>query len=185
MVKDADGKPRGVTVDLATRWRKELGVAARVRWSRRTPASWIDALEAGAIDVSFMPVDDERKKRIDFGPVYFLVESTYMVTAASGIKTVAEVDRAGRPRRRHRQHHDDPRRRAHAEEHRRSRRRSRSSEAMEMMRERQGRRVRAVARFAAAVRGKLPGSRIVEGGFQFTGVAIAVREGQAGGAGRL
>ena len=70
----------------------------------------IDALEAGRIDVSFMPVDDERKKRIDFGPVYFEVESTYMVTAASGIKTVAEVDRAGCARGRHRQHHDDPRR---------------------------------------------------------------------------
>ena len=54
-----------------------------------------DALEAGRIDVSFMPVDDERRKRIDFGPVYFLVESTYMVTGASGIKTVAEVDRPG------------------------------------------------------------------------------------------
>ena len=53
----------------------------------------VDALEAGRIDVSFMPVDDERKKRIAFGPVYFEVESTYMVTAASGIKTVAEVDR--------------------------------------------------------------------------------------------
>ena len=42
-----------------------------------------------------MPVDEERRKRIDFGPVYFLVESTYMVTEASGIKTVDEVDRPG------------------------------------------------------------------------------------------
>ena len=29
---------------------------------------------------------------------------------------------------------------------------------------------------------KLPGSRIVDGGFQFTGIAIAVGEGPAGGA---
>ncbi len=55
----------------------------------------VDALEAGRIDVSFMPVDDERRKRIDFGPVYFQVESTYMVTQASGIRTVDEVDRPG------------------------------------------------------------------------------------------
>jgi hypothetical protein len=54
-----------------------------------------DALEAGRIDVSFMPVDEERKKRIDFGPVYFLVESTYMVNRGLGIKTVDEVDRTG------------------------------------------------------------------------------------------
>ena len=40
-----------------------------------------------------MPVDEERKKRVDFGPAYFMIESTYLATAASGIKTVAEVDR--------------------------------------------------------------------------------------------
>jgi polar amino acid transport system substrate-binding protein len=42
-----------------------------------------------------MPVDEERKKRLDFGPAYCMVESTYMVTAASGIQTLAEVDRPG------------------------------------------------------------------------------------------
>ena len=71
----------------------------------------VDALEAGPIDVSFMPVDDERKKRIDFGPVYFLVESTYMVTAGLRHRNGRRGGPAGRPRRRHRQHHDDPRRR--------------------------------------------------------------------------
>ena len=44
---------------------------------------------------AFMPVDEERKKRIAFGPSYVMGESTYMVTAASGAKTVEEVDRAG------------------------------------------------------------------------------------------
>jgi polar amino acid transport system substrate-binding protein len=53
-----------------------------------------DATEFGAIDVSFMPVDEERKKRVDFGPAYFLIESTYVATAASGFKTVVDVDRA-------------------------------------------------------------------------------------------
>src|SRR5260370_7768848 len=52
-----------------------------------------DATESGAIDVAFMPVDEERKKRVDFGPAYFIIESTYLVTGASGIKTVAKVDR--------------------------------------------------------------------------------------------
>jgi hypothetical protein len=37
----------------------------------------------------------ERKKRLEFGPAYCLVESTYMVTATSGIRTLAEVDRPG------------------------------------------------------------------------------------------
>ena len=70
MVKDADGAPRGVTVDLGNALAKELGVPVEFMVAPNT-GELIDALEAGRIDVSFMPVDDERKKRIDFGPVYF------------------------------------------------------------------------------------------------------------------
>ena len=50
-----------------------------------------DALASAAIDVAFMPVDEERKKRLEFGPAYCLVESTYMVTAASGVMERSEV----------------------------------------------------------------------------------------------
>jgi polar amino acid transport system substrate-binding protein len=99
VVKDAGGAPHGVTVDLAEALAKELGVPLELMVAPNT-GELVDALEAGRIDVSFMPVDDERRKRIAFGPVYFEVESTYMVTQASGIKTVAEVDRANVPPRR-------------------------------------------------------------------------------------
>src|ERR1700761_7800165 len=95
VVKAKDGTVHGVTVDLGNELAKQLDVEAEFMGAPNT-GELVDALEAGRIDVSFMPVDDERKKRIDFGPVYFLVESTYMGTAASGIRTVAEVDRAGR-----------------------------------------------------------------------------------------
>ncbi len=54
-----------------------------------------DALAEGKIDAAFMPVDEERKKRLDLARPIARFESTYMVTAASGIKTLAEVDRAG------------------------------------------------------------------------------------------
>ena len=42
-----------------------------------------------------MPVDEERKKRVAFGPNYALGESTYMVTAALPARTIEDVDRAG------------------------------------------------------------------------------------------
>ena len=54
-----------------------------------------DALSSGAIDASFMPVDEERSKKVDFGPVYFVFENTYLVRAGSDIRTIAEVDRPG------------------------------------------------------------------------------------------
>jgi polar amino acid transport system substrate-binding protein len=94
VLKDTDGTPRGVTADLASALGRKLGVPVEFMVAPNT-GQLTDAVEAGTIDVSFMPMDDERRKRIDFGPAYFLVESTYMVTAASGITKVEQVDRAG------------------------------------------------------------------------------------------
>lgn len=92
--KDADGKPVGVTVDLGNALAKRLGVPVEFFIAPNT-GELTDALAKAAIDVSFMPVDAERKARVAFGPFYVLVESTYMATAASGAKTVTDVDRAG------------------------------------------------------------------------------------------
>ena len=94
VTKDAAGQPRGVTADLGAALANKLGVPIEF-FVAPNSGEVTDALATGAIDVSFMPVDDERKARIDFGPAYFLVESTYLVTAASGITTLAEVDRPG------------------------------------------------------------------------------------------
>ena len=80
----------GTGVELAQR----LGVPIEFMVAPNTGVL-TDALASAAIDVAFMPVDEERKKRVEFGPAYCLVESTYMVTAASGIRTLAEVDRPG------------------------------------------------------------------------------------------
>jgi polar amino acid transport system substrate-binding protein len=94
VTQDATGEPHGVTVDLGAALAAWLGVPVAFMVA---PNSGLvtEALATGAIDVSFMPVDDERKTRIEFGPAYFVVESTYLVTAASGIATLAEVDRPG------------------------------------------------------------------------------------------
>ena len=177
VVNDKDGQPRGVTVDLGNELAGELGVAAEFTVAPNT-GELVDALEAGRIDVSFMPVDEERRKRIDFGPVYFLVESTYMVTEASGIKTVDEVDRP----------HVRVVGIANTTTIRAAGRSLKSTtvkaaqsigEAIELM---SGGRADAFALSRDALPpfvAKLPGSRIVEGGFQFTGVAIAVPKGQA------
>jgi polar amino acid transport system substrate-binding protein len=176
VVKDAGGNLRGVTVDLANALAAELGVAAEFTVAPNT-GELTDALASGAIDVSFMPVDEERRKRIDFGPVYFLVESTYMVTGASGIRTVEEVDRpgvrvvgiantttiraAGRTLKKT------------------------TVEAAPSIADAMAAMVSGRADAFALSRdslppfvAQLPGSRIVEGGFQRTGVAVAVPKGR-------
>jgi polar amino acid transport system substrate-binding protein len=85
---------RGVTIDIAKALAADLGVSSTLVNFPNSGAC-TDALEAGAIDVSFMPVDEERRRRVAFGPAYYILESTYMVTAASGIATLGDVDRPG------------------------------------------------------------------------------------------
>ncbi len=93
VVKEND-KPRGVTRDLADALGKTLNLPIETVLFPNSGLA-TDALEAGQVDVAFMPVDEERRKRIAFGPNYVLGESTYMVTAATGAKTVEDVDRSG------------------------------------------------------------------------------------------
>jgi polar amino acid transport system substrate-binding protein len=175
-VKDRDGQPRGVTVDLANALAGELGVELELIAALNT-GELVDALEVGRIDVSFMPVDDERKARIAFGPVYFQVESTYMVTQASGIRTVGEVDRAG-VRVVGIANTTTIRAAGRTLKNTTIKAVQSVGEAIEMM---TGGKADAFALSRDSLPpfvANLPGSRIVEGGFQFTGVAVAVAKGK-------
>jgi polar amino acid transport system substrate-binding protein len=179
VVKDVGGQPRGVTVDLATELAKQLNVPVEFMVAPNT-GQLVDALETETIDISFMPIDEERKRRVDFGPVYFLVESTYMVTEASGLKTVDEVDRPGV-------------RVVGIANTTTIRAAGRSlknttvtaaqsiGEAVEML---TGGKADAFALSRDSLPpfvAKLPGSRIVDGGFQLTGIAVALPKGRPDG----
>jgi polar amino acid transport system substrate-binding protein len=89
-----NGEPRGISADLGRELAKKLGV----------PAQWVqfpnsgaltDAAASGAWDVAFIPVDNERKKKVDFGPPHIVLQSTFLVPPGSPIRSLAEVDRAG------------------------------------------------------------------------------------------
>jgi polar amino acid transport system substrate-binding protein len=91
VTKDTSGEPHGVTVDLGMELGRTAGVPVEFVAFPNT-GLLTDAIESGTIDAGFMPVDEERKKRVDFGPAYFLIESTFLVTGASGITAVAGAD---------------------------------------------------------------------------------------------
>ena len=69
VVKDGDGSPRGVTADLGNELAQRLGVPIEFMVAPNTGVL-TDALASAAIDVAFMPVEEERKKRLEFGPAY-------------------------------------------------------------------------------------------------------------------
>src|SRR5579872_4558550 len=54
-----------------------------------------DAAAKGAWDVSFLPEDAERAKKIAFGPIYEISEATYIVKAGSAAKDFASLDQPG------------------------------------------------------------------------------------------
>ena len=172
VVKDANGEPHGVTVDLAMELAKKLGVPVEFMLAANSGLV-TDATESGAVDVGFMPVDEERKKRVDFGPAYFMIESTYLATAASGIKSVAEVDR---PDVRVVGIANTTTIRAAARSLKTTTISAAASveEAMALLRAGKADAFALSRDSLPPLAAQLPGSRIVDGGFQQTAIAIAV-----------
>jgi polar amino acid transport system substrate-binding protein len=174
VTKDTSGEVHGVGLDLGNALARALGVEVDL-FVAATTGELTDASSAGAIDIGFTPVDDERKKRVDFSPPYFMIESTYLVTAASGIETQADVDHpevtvvgiagsttiraAGRTLRNARiipmKSVDD---------------------AMAMVKAGTAQALALSRDALPSLQKTLPGSRIVDGSFQVTGVALAVRK---------
>src|SRR5579872_4930701 len=84
----------GVPVDLGKALADQLGIA--VEYVPYPNSGQItDAAAKGAWDVSFLPEDAERAKKIAFGPIYEVSEATYIVKAGSAIKDFASLDQAG------------------------------------------------------------------------------------------
>jgi len=77
VTKDADGELRGVPVDLAKELASNLGVPVEFVVAPNS-GEVTNAITSGALDIAFLPVDEERKERVAFGPAYFIFESTYL-----------------------------------------------------------------------------------------------------------
>ena len=95
VIKDeASGKYRGVSIDLSAALAKKLG--AEIEYVPYLGSGEIQgAADKDAWDVTFMPVDEERRKFVDFGSPFHLLQSTYLVAPGSAIQTVADADKAG------------------------------------------------------------------------------------------
>lgn len=172
----ATGRPRGVTVDLGTALAERLGVPLELV-IYGSSGEIIAAAESGAWDVSFTPVDAERKTKVDFGTNYFLGESTCLVPAGSPFGRVDEIDR--------------PEIRIVGVENTatiRSLRRAMKQaqtigtqglqEALDMLRSGKADAIALGRESLQSLLPDLPGARILEGAFHAAGTAIAVPKGR-------
>jgi polar amino acid transport system substrate-binding protein len=175
--KDGAGNVKGVTVDLIRGFATALKLPLALQVYDNS-GQVTDAVATGECDIAFMPQDAERAKRVDFGPVYYFIESTYLVPAGSSIKTIDEVNRPGcrivaisntttaRSARR-----TAPK--ANVEEV------ASVDQLTEMARQRQGDAFALSHDSFAGLLPKLPGARVLPGNFQQTGIAVAVPKGRS------
>jgi polar amino acid transport system substrate-binding protein len=172
VVKDADGKPQGVTVDLGKELADKLGAPVEFLTAANS-GELVDAMDANSIDVMFVPIDEERRKRVDFGPAYFIIESTYLVRAGSEIKSLSEVDRPG-IRVIGIANTATLRGAAHTLKNTKIAPVKSVSEATEMLRSGTADALALTHDSLPPIASQLPGSRILDGSFLQTGIAIAV-----------
>jgi polar amino acid transport system substrate-binding protein len=171
------GKRRGVTIDLSTALAKKLGVP--VEYVPYLGSGEIQAAAAtGVWDVTFMPVDEERKKFVDFGNSYHVLQSTYLVAPGSPIKSVAEANKVGV-------------RIAGVKDTATFRASNKASPnathitlagvdaAIALMREGKADAIALGRESLGGVATKIPGSRVLDGGFLNSTTAVAVPKGKA------
>ena len=95
VLKDApDGSPRGIAPDLGRELGKRLGVPVEfVKFKQAGELA--DGVRDGKCDVGFLGAEPQRANEIAFTRAYLEIPVTYLVPAASRIKSISEVDREG------------------------------------------------------------------------------------------
>lgn len=175
-IRDDRGNVKGVTVDLVRAFAAALKLSLALQVFDNS-GQVTDAVAGRECDLAFMPQDAERAKRVDFGPAYYFIESTYLVPAGSTIKSIAEVNQPGR--------------KIVAISNTttaRSARRTAPNATVEevpsvdrmteMARLGQGDAFALSHDSFAGLLPKLPGARVLPGNFQQTGIAVAVPKGR-------
>ena len=92
--KSPDGDPVGVSPDMAKALADRLGVGLRLL-RYKSPAELADDAANGVWDIGNIGAEPARAEAIAFTAAYCEIESTYLVPAASPIRSIADVDRPG------------------------------------------------------------------------------------------
>jgi len=177
--KDASGGISGVTADLLRAFSVQVKLPLDLQVFSNS-GQVTDAVAGGGCDIAFMPRDAEREKKVDFGPAYYAIDSTYLVPAGSMIDNIDQVNRPGV--------------RIVAIANTTTMRSARRTAPLarveevagvdimaEMARTGQGDAFALSADSFAGLLPKLPGARVLPGHFQQTGICVAVPKGRPAG----
>ena len=84
----------GIIPDLAAELAERAGTKLDLV-KFENPARIVAAFRDGSLDATFIGITADRAEAIDFGPIMFEIQTTYLVPEASPIASIAEIDRAG------------------------------------------------------------------------------------------
>ncbi len=92
-IKDGE-QYRGVAVTFGTALAKKLGVPLEIV-PHKVSGEIQNSAADNKWDVAFLPVDEERKKFVDFGNAYHLLQSTFLVAPGAKINSVKDANAKG------------------------------------------------------------------------------------------
>jgi polar amino acid transport system substrate-binding protein len=179
----ATGELRGsgtglVAIEVARLLAARIGVAAELV-GYPSPAAATECLKARTCDIAFMGIEPDRVAELDFAPPVIQFDYTYLVPAGSALHSADEADRAG-IRIVYVAHHAAALALTRAVTHAELIAADLPDAAFDMLRNGQ------VDAFALArpqllgFAAKLPGARILDGGYGVNRLGIAIRKGEPG-----
>jgi polar amino acid transport system substrate-binding protein len=92
--RDANGEPRGVSVDLAREAARRLGLAVELV-TFDSAGRVVEAVKAKQVDLAFVAIDPVRAADIAYTAPYLIIEGAYLVRDGSPLQRNEEVDRPG------------------------------------------------------------------------------------------
>jgi polar amino acid transport system substrate-binding protein len=93
-VDSKTGDVSGPVADIVKELAHREGVPYKII-PAASPKEVIESLKNHTADIGFLAWEAERARQVDFSGAYLLMGSSYLVPAASPIKTAADADRAG------------------------------------------------------------------------------------------
>lgn len=89
-----DGRPGGITVELAHRIAAEWGITAQFK-TYPTAGKVVDDAQKGLWDIAFLAVDPQREEVLHFTQPYIQIQGTVLVNESSPWQSVAQMDKTG------------------------------------------------------------------------------------------
>jgi polar amino acid transport system substrate-binding protein len=90
--KDANGEPRGVSVDIAREAARRLGLPIELVLFN-SAGNVVEAVKARQVDMAFVAIDPVRAADTEYTAPYVIIEGAYLVRNESPLQRNDEVDR--------------------------------------------------------------------------------------------